>query len=85
MPRYVPYLLRPWVHPHATLHAPAAAILAAPLLPVCCSAARALAAGPPCAPVACPWHVRLPHFTTMPNCSCTGCAALRLLHTCAWG
>ena len=85
MPRYVPYLLRPWVHPHATLHAPAATFLAASLPPACCSAARALAAGPPCALIACPLHAPLLHSTTMCNCSCTCHAALRLPRTCAWG
>ena len=52
---YVPYLLFPWIHPYAPLHAPAAAPLAAsPLLARCSAAARALAADPPCALVACP-------------------------------
>ena len=59
MPRYVPYLLRRWVHPHATLLAPAAAPLVATLLHACCSAARAFAADPPCALAACPLHAPL--------------------------
>ena len=52
--RYVSYLLRRWVYPYATLLASAAACLAAPLLIACCSAACALAAGSPCALIACP-------------------------------
>ena len=67
MLRYVPYLLRRWVHPHATLLASAAASLAASLLHACCPAARALAAGPPCTLVACPLHASLVPPTHTPH------------------